>query len=282
MTSPIVTRVGHVGFGDHRFCGKSALTELMGHESYTGMLVLALLGRTLLPEDLTLIDDLVAAVCAADPRIWPLKITRLTSAYGDLFAGLAAGQLCMSGSETIGPWVAEAAADILVEVDRRAATAGGVAPAIAAVLEKRSRYPGWGVGFRHVDERVTALEARVRERGRTESRFWQLYVAVSDAIRIHKGIEPNITACAAALLLDMGCTPREAALINTFAMQLCFVANAAEGAALASPALRHLAPENVLYVGEAPRRSPRSLAATRRSSKDVVSQSVSIEESFET
>ena len=42
-----------------------------------------------------MLDDLAVILSgAADPRIWPLKITRLVGSYGGTIAGFVAGQLC--------------------------------------------------------------------------------------------------------------------------------------------------------------------------------------------
>ncbi len=268
--SPIVTRVGHARFDDHHFCGYGQLNELLGQESYMGLLALAAGGRRMTSEETAVLDDFAVALSAADPRIWPLKVTRLVASYGGMLAGFAAGQLCTAGS-TIGGTVVGAAAELLIRI--RAATAAltdapAVRAVIRAIIAEADRLPGYGVAFRAQDERLVALRPRLAARGRTEMEHWKLFERVSEVVAEDRKLQPNITVAAAAFLLDMGFLPDQAAVVGTFAIQSAFIANAVEGAAKPQPCLRALPTDSIDYVGRAPRQSPAATANRARMTSD--------------
>jgi hypothetical protein len=260
MSDPreVTTRVARATWGDHRFRGFGALAELAGHETYMGITMLAATGRRPSDEDRALLDDLsVILASAADPRIWPLKITRLVAAYGGTIAGFVAGQLCTE-CDAIGPWVTGPAAALLVAVHEatRGRAEAEFAPAASEVLGRFPRLPGFGVAFRPQDERLLALERRVEAAGRAGRVWWSLMRRLSGVVRERRRIEPNVAVGCAALLLDMGATPRQAQVMANFANLNTFIANAIEGGEQPSPALQSIPVDSVRYVGRAPRPLP--------------------------
>ncbi len=79
----IFTRVGHAGWNDHRHFGKWVFSELAGNTSTAGLIALAATGR--LPDESAcgMLDDIAVILTVADPRIYPLKLVRLASSFGD-------------------------------------------------------------------------------------------------------------------------------------------------------------------------------------------------------
>ena len=260
MSPVIVTRVAHAGSDDHRFFGHGALKELLGRETATGLLAMAILGRRVSLDEKQLFDALAVALTAADPRIWPLKAARIVASYGETLAGLAAGQLAMMGTYT-GPRIIGTAAEHLA----RLRTALGdetrqdvIAQRIAEHMSHDERLAGYGIPMREDDERLVALRGHMIQAGRTELPHWRAQEALSVVMRRERKLPPNIGIGLAAALLDVGCTPAQAGALSIGLIQHDFAANAFEAAQQSSAAMQRLPEECVVYVGPAPRRSPRS------------------------
>src|ERR1700722_8782748 len=179
MSTPreVVTRVGRARWDDHRFMGHGALSELLGNETFLALTFIAATdGRRPTREERGLLDALAVSMAAADPRIWPLKITRLVAAYGGTIAGFVAGQLCTE-CDAIGPWVTGPAAELLLSVRDAVglveASEADFRAAVTRWLETHRRLSGYGVAFRADDERFLALGAHVERAGRAGLPFWR-------------------------------------------------------------------------------------------------------------
>jgi len=254
---PIPTRVALAGYVDHRYFGSSLFHELLGAETLSGMIALSVGGRRLDPGERATLDDLAVALSVADPRIWPLKLTRLVASYGGTIAGFAAGQLCLDG-DFIGLWPAGVAAANLVELDAARRDGGATDGDVARWLKTKKRLVGYGIPFRELDERLEALRPRLEARGRTAMPYWTSMEALSRVVHAERGLRPNIVVAAAALLLDMGFTPEQAGAIGYFLNVNVFVAHAFEAAGQRAPAMRELPEGSIDYVGAPPRSSPRA------------------------
>src|SRR6185369_4355607 len=82
----------------------------------TGLTVLSVLGRRLTSDACAVVDDVACTLTLADPRIWPLKLTRLISAYGSTLPAAAAGLLSEEDAR-IGPWTGAKSAEVLLAFD---------------------------------------------------------------------------------------------------------------------------------------------------------------------
>ncbi len=258
----IRTRVAHHLVGDNRYFGLS-VKSLVGSVTYTDMIALAATGRRPTVEQRESLDALAAIVTSADPRIWPVKITRLLASYGGTVVGHVGGQLTME-NEHIGPWVTAPSAAALVDLHAVVGDVGNdearLNDRIADFVKRTPRIIGYGVPFRTSDERLEMLVVRMRVTGRDQLPFWKLHVALNNEMKRAKGLVPNITAGLAAMLLDHGYTPREAATLTTFLWQHPFAANATEAAAHSEEIMRTLPDSAIDYIGRAPRLSPRARA----------------------
>jgi hypothetical protein len=265
----IRTQVARAEHGEHRFRGYRLFADLLGNDGVGSLLSLAVGGRRLDPSEVRLLDDLAVVLAVADPRIGPLKVTRLVSSFGGIMAGYAAGNLCIEGPGVIGPWVAYPAAAFLQEVERAlegTATPAEVEAALMSVAGPGKRLPGYGVAFRPEDERHVELIRRVALAGRAQGRYWRLQEELSAFVRRVRRLEPNVGVGAGAALLDMGFSALQAGLVTVFLTELTFFANAVESADGSSTLLRELPPGSVKYEGPASRVSPRALAAVRSGS----------------
>lgn len=253
---PIATRCAHWGWDEHQYFGYRVFGELLGSESLTGLTALSVLGRRLDGDALALLDDAAVALTLADPRIWPLKLSRTLASYGGSIAG-AAGGLVVQGDSRIGPWTVQKAAELLAAWHARLCGGHETPEAVVRDYLRSHRFVwGFGTPFRPKDERLVAFERRVEVRGRDQLGFWKLFRSASEVVQLLRATPPNMGMGVAAALLDLGVRPSETGTLATALMFHMFVANAMEGASAPSDTLRQLPDGSISYKGRAPRSSP--------------------------
>lgn len=256
----ILTRVALAG-RQHQFRGHSVAKELAGKEPFWSIVSLALDGPMLGANECRVLDALCSCVLAADPRFWPLKVTRLASSYGRTMAGFCAGWLIAEGA-MVGFWSAGRAATFLERVREEVHTSSGsksVTDVVHSILEAGGPTPGFGVHFRGEDERVVVLRSQLAEYGRTEQPFWKLLSAIEAVLIDRRQLPIHVDGAIAATLLDLGFRPNQIALLSMVAGSTAqFLANAVEGAEQASPVLQQLPISALEYVGRPPRRPSRA------------------------
>jgi len=269
------THCAQWGWDEHQYFGHSVFRDLAGRESMIGMSALSVLGRRLSKECCDVLDDIVCTSTLADPRIWPLKISRLVAAYGSTMPAVAAGLMIQEGAR-IGPWIAAGAAATLTElhnaIDGKERDPIAVRNAVDAYLAKHRIIPGFGTPYRDYDERIIAFRSCIQSRKRDELPNWRTMEAVIDAVRSLRQISPNIGLGMASSMLDMGITPAEVGPLATVLVQHMFVANAVESAKQSPELLREMPESHVAYIGVPARTSPNatgrvSFLHTRQSRK---------------
>jgi len=262
--NPLVvrTRTAHMGWNEHRYFGRAVFADLTGKESLTFLMALSVLGRELSRDSYPVLDDAACALTLADPRIWPLKLTRLVASYGSTVPAVAAG-LLIEEEARIGPWTCGKAAEVLSAFETRIAgrtsESDHVRSVVKAYLAEHHFVWGFGTPFRAQDERLISFRACIARRGRSDGRYWRTLELVVDEIREARGTEPNMGVAIAAAFLDMGMTPHEVGAMATALMQHMFFAQAVEGAGDSGHVLRLLPDERVSYIGREPRTSPRAV-----------------------
>jgi hypothetical protein len=268
MTEPTLsTHCAHWGWTEHRYFGHAVFGELLGPGTVTSLTALSVLGRALPAESLGVVDDMAVALTLADPRIWPLKLTRLLASYGSAVAAMGGGLSVQEGAR-IGPWTTQQAAALLSQFSM---DLGGLAPSPDSVRAVVLRYLeahrfvwGFGTPYRERDERLIAFRERIVARGRHTLPYWRLFDAISTVVVERRGTEPNMGMGVAAACLDLGLSTTEVGPLATALMQHMFVANAVEQAKAPAPLLQKLPDEWVDYSGHAPRQSERALASSKR------------------
>jgi hypothetical protein len=224
---------------------------------------LAATGRRFPPEDCRVLDDIAAVMTLADPRIYPLKVTRLASSYGNAISGVAAGTLCMN-SRFVGPAeVPPAAGRVFQEIDRAVGNALDQDDRARDILRReigrRKFLPGFGVIRREKDERLPALRDCLARRGRRhERRYWRLYELLVDVVRTERDLEPNISSGIAAAALDLGILPDQLGIICALIGIYLTLPNAFEGARQQPAVLQALPVDCIDYQGPPERTSPRA------------------------
>ena len=267
MTRPTLTeptRSAYWAFDEPRYFGHRVFSELAGQESWTSLMALSIFGRRLPPDLCGVLDDAVGVLTLADPRIWPLKLTRVIGAYGSVLPALSAGMLSENEAH-IGPWACVDAAKVLcalhAELDGQADDEARVREVLAAYRANHRFVWGFGTPYRGRDERVIAFRKCLERRGRTELPHYRTLMAIAVAMKEATRAEPNIGGVLAAVLLDMGLAPAEVGCMVVALAQHMFFAQAIESANAPNPALRRLPVEYVHYAGREPRTSPRERAA---------------------
>jgi hypothetical protein len=257
----LVTRVAHAGRTDHKYFGHDVLADLLGVETLTGLVAMAVTGRRPSDDEKELLDALAVSVTAADPRIWPLKVTRIVGSYGEMLAGFAAGQLAMLGTY-ISPRIITGAAEQLQQL--RGALVGAdersTDTLIREHITRNVRLGGYGVPLRAQDERFVALTEYMRRKDRAGLPHWRAQEALSRIMWEEHELRPNIGIGLPAAMLDLGYTPAQCGSLSTFLLEQDHAANAIEAAAQRAPEMQRLPVECVDYVGTPARRSPRATA----------------------
>jgi hypothetical protein len=271
-TPALGTRVGHAEWGDNRFRGHSVAHELAGRETTTGLLALAIGGRRVDPIECGVLDDIGVVVTVGDPRVWPLKLVRVTASYGGCLAAVAAINVCFEGAR-VGQPAAGLAAAFLLDLSRRMRAFSArrashddrafddlaLEDECRRLLERKDRLFGFGVPFRARDERLDMLIERVAARGRSELPYWRLFTRVVEILRRIRQLEPNVGLGAAAACLDIGFTPAQIGPLIAALGSADLWSNAFEGAQQAPPCMQSLPIDSVRYVGPPPIRSPRGI-----------------------
>src|SRR5262249_6996954 len=158
---------------DHRYFGHSVLQDMIGEETLTGLVAMAVTGRRPDDDEKELLDALAVSVTAADPRIWPLKVTRIVASYGEMIAGFAAGPLAMLGTY-ISPRLITGAAEHLARL--RAALRDVDRPSVETIrrhVVETGTLGGYGVPLRAQDERLLALTEYMERTGRAGLPHWR-------------------------------------------------------------------------------------------------------------
>jgi len=255
------TATAHWGWDDHRYFGQRVFEELAGRESLTSLTVLSVLGRRLSAEQCALLDDLAVCLTLADPRIWPLKLTRVIAAHGGMTAAAAAG-LLIEQDARIGPWCAAKAAEVLVELHLKLVGTGFDAEAVGAVvreyLDEHAFVWGFGTPFRKRDERLVAFRSCLERRGRRRLPFMRTFDAIASVVTRERHAEPNIAMAMAATFLDLGLHVHEVGPLSTVLTQHMFFAHAIEGARQAPEVLQRLPDRCIEYSGRDARETPRA------------------------
>jgi hypothetical protein len=259
-SSTVHTRVGHASWDDNEYCGHSVRSDLAGHDGMWSLVSLAVGGPRLGTEEIAILDDLTVSLVCPDPRIWPLKMTRLASAYGNAVVGQCVGYLGIARSQVGGHAIGFAARG-LVEIERRLDgdwSSTSLTRLLESTMSEGRPLPGFGVPFRPHDERVDILRGCMQRRGRTQGRYWRLVHLIEDCVASTRNLPVNIGGAGAAVLLDLGFTAEQVLLVGPVLLLPNYLANAAEGSQQRSQLLLRLPDAVIDYVGPPPRPTPRS------------------------
>jgi len=254
----IKTRVGRAGTDDYDHFGVRVFRDLAGKTSYLGLIAFAITGRKLTREDEQVLDDVAVCSHVPEPRVWPMKLTRVVGALGRAMPAFLCGSTVLD-SDLLGGRVAGAAAELLLELAAAVEGSPDRKAAIEAFLDTRKRMIGFGVPVRAVDERVVALRKQLTARGLTSRRYWELGEAFWATANEKRGLVVNIIGAVAAVCLDLGFRPDEVAPMAAMLLQPTLLSNSFEAAREPAASLLCLPTSAIRYAGPAARKSPRSI-----------------------
>jgi hypothetical protein len=250
MIEPIYSRVGHILDGDNRFLGQSTFDGWNRTLGSSTDAVLVALGITELDAHSRDVARIVA-VCLTSPdaRVWPLKLTRLLASYGNPMVGLFGGQLATAG-KVMGPGAAIQSGHGLVWISQQiegSPTDPQIAEVVAAWCARgNGRFGGFGVPFREIDERRTAMLRMVEGTSIVHGHYWKLHKRVVQAMN---PVQPNCVISMSAALLDIGVHPDDLGAAFAILMTHIFLAHAREACAIDGSRAYALPPECVDYKG---------------------------------
>lgn len=260
MADEIITKVAHAEFGDNRFRGYS-ISSLVGKGDFASLIALSISGKLLSENERALLNDLSIAITVGDPRIWPLKLIRVASAYGGELGAYASSLLSLDHS-SIGHQISKKTAQFLIDFKNRFPNEDvddeTFEKECISIIDSGEKIPGVGVPFREVDERITAIFDRVKYHNRHDLPYWKLVLRLTSFVSKYKNIKPNIGLISSAICLDMGLDPSQVCLLLISLGQADFLANVEEGSKQASDQLKNLPINDIKYVGKELRKSPRS------------------------
>lgn len=252
----IDTRVGWAGFGDYHHFGHLLYKDLVGKTSFLGFAALAVTGKLPTSEDVRVLDDIAACFQCPDPRVWPTKLTRIAASNGRFVPGMIAGWAALVSG--IGSPIAEASANMLLDLERRIAASSDGEQALRDFVASKPGLPGFWVYGRRVDERVAPLRESMSRHGRSTRPMWSLAEKLWSSMEREHGLTVSIWGGFAAALLDLGFAPGDMQPLLSLFFQPSCLAHTVEAARLKSPGLREFPIANVKYVGRPPRLSPRA------------------------
>jgi hypothetical protein len=262
QTPVIQTSIAQMGDREHLFAGYEVFGELLGEESLMGLLTLSVGLPRLTPGDLTMLEDLATVNALCDSRIWPVKVARLVASYGSALHGFSAGNL-MHANSFIGAGPCQRGAEMLQELMRDIGGPEGlndkekVWGCVEAIVS-RERWPGFGVPFRVMDERMDALKKHLSTHERSQRPYWRLLLLGEEHLLRTRKTGVNILGGIYAAMLDMSFSPTQCAWMLVMILQMNFSGPAYEGAQQQAKALRELPSSFVDYQGSPARLSPRA------------------------
>ncbi len=265
-TTTIRTKVAAEMGSDHWFCGYRIIADLVGNDTATGLLGLAIGKRRLSEAEVAVLDELAALILVADPRVWPLKLARIIASYGRVLPAIAAGNLILEGA-IVGPWNCGAAAQFIVGarevLDQAGDVEAAVDQALSGYVRSFERIAGFGVPLRDTDERLEAFSTCMHENGRDQLPYWRTMRRIVPVLRSVRGLEPNFGAGVAASLLDMGYAADEISVLAWMMQLLAYVPNAMEAAEQTLPLFRSFPAQYVEFIGRPARQSPKKATSDR-------------------
>ncbi len=252
-----VTRVGLAIDGDNLYRGYSVKDELVGQASFWRMMSLAIRGPELSDAQCHLLDVILSASAAADPRIWPLKMVRVAGSSGGFWSALGSALLMVDGA-SVGASPAAQVVRMLRVLKALLSEGAPLEEVIEQIrVESGGRLAGFGVAGRGEDERYLAIKGWFDQhyrQGEADTTYWNLFHQIQPIIKARYGLQPNLLTCQVSLLMDMGFNEDQIPIMVTLSLLPCYIANAYEATVCEEAKMpERLDSTRVKYVGKSSR-----------------------------
>ncbi len=257
---PVRTEFGRAALETAHVRGFDVYRDLVG-DDFWSLFSVAIGSRRLTPDECAACDAL-SSMAIGDPRIWPMKVARLISAYGHAFSGVATAFAILDRAP-MGAWPVRGATRFFQEITSAGppdSDAERMRSAMDARLGGGGRIEGFGVPARDQDERNSVLETAIAQIWTPPRRHWALYLEARAHARKRWGLEANLASCVAAIASDLGYDPPQASMFTTAFVYWGIAGNALAGTIESPERVREIPVEFVEWVGSPPRKSPRALA----------------------
>lgn len=193
--------------GDHELRGQLVFADLLGKKSFIQVAALAVAGVALTRSDADLLDDIGVLAQLADPRIWPLAVTRTIATNGGTLAeAVVAGIATLCTRQMTGIPSAE-----LIRFLERIEPGQSVEEVVRDALERGERIPGVGRPVLRGDERVRPMLATMSRYGRLDGPSMRLALELDAVLAREKGLGVNSAGFCGALMRDLGFSANAAA-----------------------------------------------------------------------
>lgn len=206
----LTSRMGTFYPGSHViFRGHDLHTDLKDMD-WVELYVFGITGRRFTKPQLRLMHSIWTYTSYPDVRLWNNRVAALAgSARSTGNLGIAAA-LAVSEASIYGRGIDMRAIDFLLRTRKKMEAGNDLAECIRQELEARRSIAGYGRPLINGDERNRHMLALAQELGLDQGPYLQLAFAIEEAMLAGRlRMKMNYAGMAAALLADIGLTPRE-------------------------------------------------------------------------
>lgn len=196
---------------DHELRGHLLFAELLGRKSFIQVAALAIGNVELSDSDAELLGHEGVLTQLADPRIWPLTVTRRIAANGGSLAESVVAGLATLCTQQMTVVPVAGFMRFLDRVEARVLPGQTLDAAVSDLLASGERIPGVGRPVLEHDERVPPKLELARRYGRADGPGMQLALELDRLLQARKGLRVNSAGFQGALMRDLGFTPDAAA-----------------------------------------------------------------------
>ncbi len=192
---------------DHAVRDRLLFGELLGKKRFFQMAAFEIAGLDLGERDAELLEHVGVATQIADPRVWPLGVTRRIAAGGGSLAHATLGGLAALCTERMAVLPVAGFMRFLDRVTAEQTAGRTVAEVVDDVIARRDRVLGLGRPALSRDERIPPMLALYERFGRRQGASLELALELDAAFAERKGLRVNSAGIHGAVMRDMGFSP---------------------------------------------------------------------------
>ena len=210
---PELARV-RLDIADHEVRGKLLFKEILGKWSFFQTAAFEIAGVELSASDANLLADVGVLTQLAEPRIWPLTVTRRVAAHGGGLARSLIAGIASACTKNMAVLPVAGFMRFLDRVDAELSAGRALEEIVARMLAGRERILGVGRPAFGPDERVPHQLALNERYGRADGQSLRLAKRLDALLQERKGLRVNSAGFHGALMRDLGFSPHAAAAFS--------------------------------------------------------------------